>query len=228
MSGIRSDAIKLSTGRGFSQRPGKESGMPSMVRIVAAVALVLATGAAFAQDVASVYSSTDVRKCKKIDAAKEGEGDWTVWLCAGIGGRVVLVSEDDLRMTVSIARDRKSAGNQPAASQGFSPFNRIHDTLEWRTAKGQPFATIQRWFLSDSANPGKDDRPTPVGMLVVTRLHPACHAAYIDVAANGGSDANVLARQAADEHARGFNCKQQPVIVGKSGRAIELARLGRN
>ena len=197
--------------------------MRPIVRIIATVALMLATSIAFAQEFASVYSSTDTRKCKKIDAAKNGEGDWSVWLCAGIGGRVVLVSEDDLRMTVSIGRDRKTAADQPAASQGFSPFNRIHDTLEWRTAKGQPFATIQRWFLSDSANPGMDGRPTPVGMLVVTRLNPACHAAYVDVAANGGADANVLARQAADEHARGFDCKQQPIVVGKRGRAIELA-----
>ena len=197
--------------------------MPPLVWAIVAIALVAATGGAFAQDFGSVYSSTDVRKCKKVDAAKDGEGDWTVWLCAGIGGRVVLVSEDDLRMTVSIGRNRKSAAAQPASSQGFSPFNRIHDTLEWRTIKGQPFATIQRWFISDSANPGKDDRPTPVGIMVVTRLDPACHVAYVDVAANGGADANVLARQAAEEHARSFNCKQKPVVVGKRGRAIELA-----
>jgi len=197
--------------------------MPPIVRIIPTVALALATSTASAQDFASVYSSTDTRKCKKVDAAKNGEGDWTVWLCAGIGGRVVLVSEDDLRMTVSIGRDRKSAAGQPASTQGFSPFNRIHDTLEWRTSKGAPFATIQRWFLSDSANPSKDGRPTTVGMMVVTRLNPACHVAYVDVAANGGADANVVARQPADEHARGFDCKQPPMVIGKRGRAIELA-----
>jgi hypothetical protein len=197
--------------------------MPSLARIMTAVAFAVTASAAFAQDFASVYSSTDVRKCKKVDAAKNGEGDWSVWLCAGVSGRVVLVSEDDLRMTVSIGRDRKSAAAQPASSQGFSPFNRIHDTLEWRTSKGAPFATIQRWFLSDSANPGKDGRPTPVGMMVVTRLDPACHVAYVDVAANGGASANEIARQAADEHARGFDCKQKPIVIGKRGRAIALA-----
>jgi hypothetical protein len=197
--------------------------MPPIVKTIAAIALMVATSAAFAQDFASVYSSTDVRKCKKVDDAKNGEGDWSVWLCAGISGRVVLVSEDDLRMTVSIGRNRKSAASQPASSQGFSPFNRIHDTLEWRTIKGQPFATIQRWFLSDSANPSKDGRPTPVGMMVVTRLNPACHVAYVDVAANGGASANEIARTAAEEHARNFDCKQKPIVIGKRGRAIELA-----
>jgi hypothetical protein len=197
--------------------------MPLLVRTITAVALALATSAAFAQDFASVYSSTDVRKCKKIDAAKKGEGDWSVWLCTGVSGYVVRISEDDLRMTVSIGRDRKSAAAQPAATRQFSPFNRIHDTLEWRTSKGAPFATIQRWFLSDSANPSKDGRPTPVGMMVVTRLNPACHVAYIDVAANAPANANELARTAAEERARSFDCKQQPIIIGKRGRAIELA-----
>lgn len=189
--------------------------------ITAAAFAVAAAGGALAQDFASLYSSTAARNCKQIDAAKNGEGEWTVWLCAGIGGRVVLVTEDDLRMTVSIARTRESASEESASKQGFSPFNRIHDTLEWRMSRGQAFATIQRWFLSDSANPDKDGRPTPVAMLVVTRLDPACHVAYVDVHAN--AIANAMARKAADEHARNFDCNKQPIVIGKRGRAIELA-----
>jgi hypothetical protein len=197
--------------------------MPPIVRMMAAVALAVAVaGVAFAQDFSSLYSSTAPRNCKRIDAAKDGEGDWTVWLCPGIGGRVVLVTEDDLRMTVSVGRTRDAASEAPAAKQGFSPFNRIHDTLEWRMTKGAPFATIQRWFLSDSANPDKEGRPTPVAMLVVARLDPACHVAYVDVHAN--AIANVLARKAADEHARDFDCNKPPIVIGKSGRSIELAR----
>jgi hypothetical protein len=196
--------------------------MPPIRWVIAAAAFaVAAPGAAFAQDFASLYSSTAARNCKQVDAAKNGEGEWTVWLCAGIGGRVVLVTEDDLRMTVSIARTRESASEEPASKQGFSPFNRIHDTLEWRMSRGQAFATIQRWFLSDSANPDKDGRPTPVAMLVVTRLDPACHVAYVDVHAN--AIANAMARKAADEHARDFDCNKQPIVIGKRSRAIELA-----
>ena len=195
--------------------------MPPIHWVIVAALAFAAAGAAFAQDFASLYSSTAARNCKQVDAAKNGEGEWTVWLCAGIGGRVVLVTEDDLRMTVSIARTRESASEEPASKQGFSPFNRIHDTLEWRMSRGQPFATIQRWFLSDSANPDKDGRPTPVAMLVVTRLDPACHVAYVDVHAN--AIANALARKAADEHARGFDCGNKPIVIGKRDRAIELA-----
>jgi len=46
--------------------------------------------------------------------------------------------------------------------------------------------------------------------------------AYIDVKAN--REPNALARAAADETARNFNCAKDKVrIVGERGRAIELA-----
>jgi hypothetical protein len=59
---------------------------------------------------------------------------------------------------------------------------------------------------------------------VVTRLPPGpvCHVGYVDVKANATS--NELARQAADETARGFSCsKDKPKVIGATGRAIELA-----
>jgi hypothetical protein len=50
-----------------------------------------------------------------------------------------------------------------------------------------------------------------------------CHVAYVDVKANPTS--NDLARNAADEIARDFQCgKQQPKVIGTPGRAVELAR----
>jgi hypothetical protein len=189
---------------------------------VAAVALVLAMAtAASAQDFASLYSSTAARNCKQVDAAKNGEGGWTIWLCPGIGGYVVRVTEDDLRMTVSTGRDLKSAANAPASKHQFAPFNSAHDTLEWRMTKGAPFATIQRWFLSDASNLDKAGKPAQVAMLVVTRLSPSCHVGYVDVHAN--AIANAMARKAADEHARDFDCNNQPMVIGKRGRGIELA-----
>jgi hypothetical protein len=188
---------------------------------MAAAALALAPSTAFAQDFASLYSSTAPRNCKKVDAAKDGEGDWSVWRCDGIGGYVVRVTEDDLRMTVSVGRNLEAAANEPASKHQFAPFNNTHDTLEWRMTKGQPFATIQRWFLSDVSNPDKSGKPAQVAMLVVTRLNPACHAGYVDVHAN--AIASALARKAADEHARAFDCNNKPIVIGKPGRAIELA-----
>lgn len=196
---------------------------PKVIETIAAIALVVATAsAASAQDFASLYSSTAPRNCKQVDAAKDGEGAWTIWLCPGIGGNVVRVTEDDLRMTVSIGRDLKSAADAPASKHQFAPFNSVHDTLEWRTTKGAPFATIQRWFLSDASNVDKAGKPAQVAMLVVTRLNPACHVGYVDVHAN--AIANALARKAADENARDFDCSNRPMIIGKPGRATQLAK----
>jgi hypothetical protein len=59
----------------------------------------------------------------------------------------------------------------------------------------------------------------------VTRLPPGavCHVAYIDGQAN--RNANELARQAADEFARDFNCDRDEVkIIGEKGAAVNLAK----
>lgn len=193
----------------------------TLSRLAAAVATAGAALPAAAQDFTSQYTSTATKNCKRVDAAKENDGDWSIWQCAGLGGNVVRVTESDLRMTVSIGRDLAAAAASPAAKQQFGPWNNVHDTLEWRSSGGRPFATIQRWFLSDTTKTDRKGNPTQVGMLIVTRLAPACHVAYVDAAANG--NANVLARQAADLHAREFDCDKPPMVVGRRGRAIELA-----
>jgi hypothetical protein len=185
------------------------------------------TSPAAAEDFSSQYSSADVKKCRKLATTRVGGSDiGASWACAGVAGYVVRLSEDDLRTTVSVGRTAKAAADEPAASQTFGPFNFSYDTVEWRSRKGAggPFAIIQRWNISDSEKAGSDGRPGRTALLVVTRLPPGpvCHVAYVDVAAN--PEANVLARQAADESAARFDCaKDQIRIMGRRGRAIELA-----
>ena len=190
---------------------------------VVAVVSVLAAPAA-AQGVESHYTSTAAKACRTIDKAKPGDGEWVALSCPGRAGYVVRMTEDDLRMMVSAGRNPAAAENEPAAAQTFPPFNRVGDTLEWRGPKGgQPYALIQRWFISDAENPDAEGRPRSAGLMVVTRLPPGpvCHVAYVDVRAN--PDANTLARHAADQHARAFRCGEDKVrIVGNRGRAVEL------
>ena len=72
---------------------------------------------------------------------------------------------------------------------------------------------------------GAESRQQVVNISEGTRLPPGavCHVAYIDVAAN--PNANELARKAADELARDFQCSWDNVkIVGAGGRAVELAK----
>jgi len=146
-------------------------------------------------------------------------------MCSGPVGWVVRRAEADLRETVSAGRDRQQAEAEPAASQSFGPFNSSDAQIEWRLAPdGQPFAMIQRWHLADNEDTDNNGRPRTRPLLVVTRLAPGavCHVAYIDVAAN--ADAEALARQAAHDLARGFDCtKDKVTAIGATGRATALA-----
>jgi hypothetical protein len=194
---------------------------------IAAAALFCASfgliSKANAQTIGSSYTSAAPKDCH-VSSAGNGVDDSTIRVCPGKAGLVVLVSEDDLRETVSVGRNRAAAEKEPAAEAGFGPFNSTTPTVEWRARDGKPFAIIQRWHIADTSDEDSIGRPIAKPMLAVTRLPPGpvCHVAYIDVRAN--PDANALARKAADETARGFRCRKDEVkVIGASGRAVELA-----
>jgi hypothetical protein len=175
-----------------------------------------------AQLFGSSYTSTAPRDCR---VSGNGVDDSATRVCPGKAGLVVLVSEDDLRETVSVGRNRAAAASEPAAEAWFGPFSLTTTTVEWRALDGKPFAIIQRWHLADNSDEDKDGRPVAKPMLAVTRLPPGavCHVAYVDVKAN--PNANELARKAADEIARDFKCgKDEVKVIGESGRAVQLAR----
>jgi len=195
------------------------------LNVICAIALTVTAPALFgrasAQTVGSSYTSTKEKDCHVTTSGQDG----SVSVCPGKAGLIVLLTEDDLRQTVSVGRNRKAAENEPAASSSFGPFNSTTDTIEWRAAGGKPFAIIQRWHIADNDDMDKSGRPTDKGLLVVTRLPPGavCHVAYVDVRAN--PNPNELARKAADETARDFKCgKDEVKIVGERGRAVELAK----
>ena len=201
--------------------------IPSTVSIVVTTLTLFAASAALvlqsnAETISSSYTSTAPKDCR-VRSANNGVDDSTIRVCPGKNGLIVLISEDDLRESVSVGRNRLAASKEPAAETWFGPFNSTTNTVEWRAANGRPYAIIQRWHIADNADRDKDDRPIAKPMLAVTRLAPGavCHVAYIDVQAN--PNANELARKAADEIARNFKCGKDKVqTVGNSGRAVEL------
>ena len=200
------------------------------ISLLALTTLPTALGTCWMQDAAaqavqSHYTSTGPKACKTHAKSKPSdEMPWVELSCPGRAGYVVRVSDIDLRMTVSVGRTIAAAEKEPAAEKHFGPFNHAHDTVEWRSLAGKPFAIIQRWSVSDTQNLAPSGRPVEVAMLVVTRLPPGpvCHVAYIDAKAN--PDHNALARQTADEKAAAFRCgADKTAIVGNPGRATELA-----
>jgi hypothetical protein len=113
------------------------------------------------------------------------------------------------------------AATEIAARETLTPFNDFYKgVIEWRLekqdGKARPFAAIARWNVARAAdNLGKNGKVSG-RVLVVTRLGPGavCHVGYVDALAN--ANANDLAREIADKHARPFECgKDKPVILGE-------------
>lgn len=198
--------------------------------LTSALLTLSAAMAQTAQNVSS-YTSTEPKQCRQV-AVIRGEDGGGTRVCPGPRGLIVVISEDDLRETVTVGKTRKAAEAEPAASTWFEPFSSTTPTIEWRQESKDkpPFAMIQRWHLADIKDEDKDGRPKSKQLFVVTRLASAgdkagmsvCHVAYIDVKAN--ANAIELAREAADTLARDFKCDTGKVkTVGASGRGVELA-----
>jgi hypothetical protein len=195
--------------------------------LLPALIAISATSSASAQQNTSQYTSVALKNCIKFERVIVHGGEFAAgYDCPGMPGYRVYRSEYDARTTVAIGFNRLHATKQPAGSQMFSPFNDVHDTMEWRidSKTKKPFATILRWRIADQMDLDKDDRPKDVELLIVIRTPPgpSCHVAYIDVRAN--ENPNVLARQAADDLALKFECAKDKVrIIGSRGRAVELS-----
>jgi hypothetical protein len=129
--------------------------------IILALAIVTTTpaliGSACAQSFGSSYTSTAEKDCRSTNTGQVSSAS----VCPGKSGLIVLVTEDDLRQAVSVGRNRKAAENEPAAHEGFGPFNSANATVEWRAADGKPFAIISAGSSPTSMRPTKAAvRPT--------------------------------------------------------------------
>jgi len=173
-------------------------------------ALALIAAPACAQSIESAYTDFSTKKCRHTPG-KDVE-DYGEWRCAGYKGIPVYMSAGDQRIQVSYG---KNAKNERAASQTLAAFNGEGSKIEWRMEKGVPFATIMRWSTTRTDEKGD---PMPGSTLVVTKLgrNGVCHVGYVDGQAN--KNANELAREIADRHARNFNCeKDSRIVLGERG-----------
>ncbi|WP_245411909.1 hypothetical protein [Methylocella silvestris] len=184
--------------------------------VLLAGALTSGRSSSAADAITSVYTNFDADKCRhKAGVEPEGYG---VWRCPGYKGSPVLLSAGDQRMYVSYGQ---GSGGDFAASQTFPGFNDVYKgAVEWRlekiaAGKRRPLATILRWNVMTASDVEGATGPAKATgrVLVVTRLGPGgvCHIGYVDARAN--PDANQLAREIADEHARSFRCGKDKRIV---------------
>jgi hypothetical protein len=167
-----------------------------------------------------VYTPLDLKKCRHRPG-KEVE-DYGSWRCTGHAGIAVHVTGGDQRTYTSYG---PSAAKELAAQQTLSAFNSEGKTIEWRIERlssGKPhaLATILRWNVT-TLDPDDDLKQVAGQVLVVTRLPPGgvCHVGYVDGRAN--SNANELAAEIADKHARAFKCgKDKPIVLGVQGKGF--------
>ena len=201
--------------------PGKPAGSSSRkgavprLRAVALVAgCVLAAAPAAASPVKSLYTTIELRACKQTKRHPDGGA----WLCRGLDDIPVYVAEGDLRQFVSAGTNAQS---RRAATQTLGPFNSMFErgsdraTIEWRfVRRGErrlPYAMIVRFHTSQEGRRGD--------VLVVMKVseRETCHVAHIDALAN--QNAIALARFVADERARSFDCRSEPLTEGATGRS---------
>lgn len=176
-----------------------------------AVGILLAAPAA-AQQIEASYTDLDLNSlCTVIQSDDFG----TSWACSGLKGMPVMVAERDRRMFVSFGL---TSTTEKAAEQTLVPFNQLGEKIEWRVSNAEgywkPYAAILP-FLTHQAE-GKAEGEPEGRVLVVAKIAPGatCHIAYVDALAN--PDAADLARKAADETAKDFDClTSEPAYVGK-------------
>jgi hypothetical protein len=188
-----------------------------MVRLSAlaiAVASSLAGDPAAANPVKSLYTTVDLKVCKKI----QGQHARGAWQCPGLAGIPVYVAERSYRQFVSAGTD---ADKRRAATQTLGAVNSIFERghhralIEWRfVRRGErelPYAIIVRFHTLNDETKGD--------VLVVLKVddRETCHVAHIDALAN--QNAITLARFIADETARNFDCRQEPFTEGVQGKS---------
>lgn len=167
---------------------------------------MLAVGAAHGADVTSAYTSLDLRRCKLVK--EESEGGYARHICPGLGGVAVRAEEFDDRSAVAFPLT--PCPDVPATFSGFNSFGTM---VEWRLARGRPFAAIVRYTVQDPQTMA--DRT----WLVVSWLEKgrSCPAAIVSGAT---LDANTVARVRADALlAHPFRCGSDVPALVATGEA---------
>jgi hypothetical protein len=198
-------------------------GLASVNQAVGAVVTFIvglcSVSSASASETARIKSRFTTVELKSCDRVASGETA-SAWVCKGLSGYPVYIAQAQQRQFISFGvsgHARRSAtqslGGQTMGGDVATIFSPAHDraTVEWRfrrqDGRDVPYATIVR--VHTRAKPSTGD------VLIVTKVTPteACQMAKID--AQTASDPMILARTAADELSKTFDCRRdQPRVVG--------------
>lgn len=175
-----------------------------MMKSVVLLFVIIAGSALPAEAPQSVYTNLDEDTCRTLTEG-EIEGRYeTVGICEGVGDWTLYRRADDHGEWSAYSE----SSDIPVLEYGgyIGNFGSFHNVVEWRLdSSGKPFATIHRYYSMETDTSGEMTRTS---VLIVTALNPgadpeSCHVGYIR-----GSipNANVLARDLADNTAREYDC----------------------
>jgi hypothetical protein len=183
------------------------------MRLLATVLLIAGLGtAAHAEEIRSVYTEIDTDKdCTAFEPVEEGSESVSL-VCNGWGGYPIFIYAGDLRESWYFGFPKGEY-----VWEGFSAFNSGGPKVEWRVSNDGgrvlPFATIHRYFVSDTEDAEKKTEVLVVAKVGQVKEQDGCAVAL--VMATGNPGANETARKIADEQARGFACGgDERVLVG--------------
>lgn len=155
--------------------------------------MLLAAAVVDAQQVTSVYTDLDDKKCKTLELT-EDEGGSYKGECKGVAGYKLHLIEGDLRQTVTIIDPRGK--EHPLEFWNLTgAFSAVGETAEWRMRGKKPIALIVRL----NVNQYGEDEQTTKGYLVVAKITQAstCVTHFVPPTRSH----NYEARQAADKAA---------------------------
>lgn len=180
--------------------------------LVFLVSCFVSSVSANAAKIESKYTKLDFENgCSWNKAASEEEASMGgSAICPGFKSNgkhwPVYFAEGDLRQFVSFG----PIVDLNSFAGGFSQWNSVNTTIEWRLLNGRPFATILRWFIDNvDSKTGSADKKRQGNVLVISKVAQpnspkSCVIGYVDTKAN--SNANKLARNIADQFGIDFVC----------------------
>lgn len=164
--------------------------MKKRALLLCGLAAVMPAPAA-AQSATSAYTMLNLDRCRTLEVIEEGES--VRRRCPGLAGIPLFVDAGDGRFDVD-------AGVDNDEWESLGGFNEAGPRIEWRLARGRPFAIIYRLRLTGPEQP-------PGSSLIVETIGrrgvPGCQIAIVDGAL---ADANARARAIADRRARTHRC----------------------
>ena len=155
--------------------------------------IFLGTLSGYAQQVTSIYTPLDDKKCKTIEATDEEGGSYH-GVCPGAAGYKLELIEGDLRQTVTIV-DPKGKKHPLQFWNLTGAFNAVGETAEWRMKGKKPIALIVRLTVNERV----DDPAYVKSYLVVAKITPESTCVTEFLAPTRSH--NYEARKAADKSA---------------------------